>query len=81
LYVPKELFDQTGSVVLSVSVNGVPLPDATYNAPGLYVYRAAVRRSSGSGSAVVDCSLSHALTSFGVDERELGVIVHSLEML
>jgi tRNA (mo5U34)-methyltransferase len=80
LYIPKELLDQSDSVVMSASINGVPLRDAMYDAPGPYLYRAAVPRSPTAGSAVVECSLSHALTSFGADERELGVIVHSLEM-
>ena len=79
-YLPQELFEQANSVELAVTVNSRELPRATYNAPGPYLYRASLPKSCGTGNAVVDCSLSHALSSFGMDERELGLIVHTLEI-
>ena len=81
LYVPQELFGLTNSVDLNVTVNGVELPRATYNAAGPYLYRASLPKSCGTGDAAIECSLSHALTSFGADERELGIVVHSMELV
>lgn len=80
LYVPKELFELTNAVTLAVRLNGTPLNGETYRSPGAYLYRAPIPKRCGAGKAVVDCSLSHSLVSFGSDERELGIIVHSLEL-
>jgi hypothetical protein len=79
LTVPQVALDRSGSLTLSASVEGTPLPPETYAKSGRYEYRRDVPASALSKDAVrVQFSLDKAMPPAGAERRELGIIVTSV---
>ena len=77
-YLPEEVFGRLGSVTLRTRVNGAELEPETLHAAGKH---AVARPVKDLGNVVlVEFELDKALAAQGEDERELGIIVASLEL-
>ena len=74
--VPEPVLKRLTSVGLSASVDGVPLPEERYTAPGEQVYARDVPGQALAKSVVaVDFALDKYLPPGEADQRELGVVV------
>jgi tRNA (mo5U34)-methyltransferase len=71
---PETVFANIPAVTLSVRCNGDPLPSAVYSTPGEHEYVASVPRV-GTGTALVEFELNHAIAPTDNDRRQLGLLV------
>jgi tRNA (mo5U34)-methyltransferase len=82
-YLPQEMFEQLGPVTLRIRMNGSELEPGTLQKAGPHVVIRPVESLRG-GVLLVEFELNKALeaksTSDGREERELGIIVASLEL-
>jgi hypothetical protein len=75
---PDVLIAKVGTVTLSASVNGQPLPPETYSAAGAYTYERDVPASLLTGGSVkVDFALDKVMPPAGQELRELGIVALS----
>lgn len=75
---PEIMIEQLGSVTLSISVNGIALPNATYRDSGEQLYTCPV---DSSGPALVEFETDRALPPQPPDKRELSLMVLSVAIL
>ena len=79
-FLPPGVSSQLGTVKLSATVNGVPLPAVPYHSPGEHVYVQRIPPGTLAGhEAVVEFSLDRALPAARADQRELGLIISFLK--
>lgn len=79
--VPDSQIERLGSITLSASVNGAPLPPETFSQPGSFEYvRRLPAEALGSGEVTVEFALDKALPPGDPDRRELGLVVASLSI-
>jgi hypothetical protein len=76
--VPKDVFDQLGPLTLRTRINGNELEPFTMQTSGNH---AVIRPAKGlRGEVVVEFELDKGLEAKSREERELGIIVASLEL-
>ena len=73
-HLPEPLLAEHPSLTLRATVNGTPLPPATFSTPGEHEYSGTLP-SLASGTVQVDFELDRALGPSDKDQRELGVLV------
>jgi hypothetical protein len=75
---PDALIAKVGTIALSASVNGQPLPPETYSAAGTYTYERDVPAGLlTGGSAKVDFLLDKVMPPAGRELRDLGIVALS----
>ena len=78
VYLPQELFDRLGALTLKTRVDGVELDPAVLNSAGAH---SVIRPVKGLGNEVLaEFELDKALEAKSAEERELAIIVASLEL-
>jgi hypothetical protein len=78
LTAPDSLIAQVGTVSLSASIGGRPLPPETYSAAGTYTYERDVPAELLRGpSARVDFALDKVMPPAGAELRDLGIVALS----
>jgi SAM-dependent methyltransferase len=78
VYLPQEVFQQLGPVTLRTRVNGADLEPATLQTAGAHAVIRPVKNLR--GDVLVEFNLDKALAAKSKEERELGIIVASLEL-
>jgi tRNA (mo5U34)-methyltransferase len=75
-YIPEVIVQSLGKVILGASVNGIALQKHVYTTPGEQLYSAKIPPDAmHEGRLRIDFAVEETF-SFGVDERELGVLVN-----
>ena len=81
LFISAESRLRLGPLTLHCRANGVPLSPQTYDSPGDVVYQAAIPRVAlGESSVLLEFSLNKAMPAGEGDQRELGLIVASIDV-
>ncbi len=78
---PAAEMSQLGSTTLSADVNGTALPPQTFSRSGDYTYSQDIPAAALTGSTIrVNFALSKSEPPSGQDQRELGAIVHEINL-
>ncbi|MGH9675069.1 MAG: class I SAM-dependent methyltransferase [Bryobacteraceae bacterium] len=76
---PARMQERLGALTIGVTANGAPLPARAYAASGDHLYKNSVPHTE-SGEVLLEFTLDKWLPPEGGDLRELGVVVHSVEL-
>jgi hypothetical protein len=80
--VPEPVIDQLGALTLSARAGEIVLDPETYSEPGGYVYERTIPPELLLGDVLtVQFSLDKAIAPTAADQRELGVVFNSVELL
>jgi hypothetical protein len=79
LYVADESVTRLGAITLHATANGVSLPSAVYDTPGMETYVRTLQ--SETGTLDLHFRLDKSLPPEAADDRERGIIVASIQVV
>jgi hypothetical protein len=80
IFVPAAVVDRLGPVTLRANYGAAEAGRATYSKSGAYEFVAQLPAAKPAGAVRIDFSLDKALAPTAGEGRELGIIVHSIEL-
>ena len=80
LFIPPTVLERLGVLTLRASLDGTELRQAVLDKPGEHVYTRLLNAHDGSSDRVIHFQLDKALAAGVQEDRELGVVVSSVEL-